>query len=275
MEKNIINKKIPNNKLLEMWKQTDFKDSSFVEIPNVIKMDDEEKIIVDMQYPKLGMKNSIDRCLIREEALEKLLLACTYLPKGLSFKIWDAYRSWDLQNELYYAYRPDIIKQFNLEKLPLEEQEKVISNYVSIPTKDENFPPLHTTGGSIDLTIIDLNTLEDLDLGVEFDEFSNRTNTTSYENSTNETVIKNRRLLYNIMTQVGFTNLSSEIWHYDYGNRAWAFYKNKKAIYKGIFDIKQIKSPKSFEKFIENLNSKEISNHKWEAQENSYTTVCS
>ena len=27
------------------------------------------------------------------------------------------------------------------------------------------------------------------------------------------------------MIKAGFTNLPSEIWHYDYGNRAWAYYK--------------------------------------------------
>ena len=39
------------------------------------------------------------------------------------------------------------------------------------------------------------------------------------------------------MIKAGFTNLSSEVWHYDYGNRAWAFYKKTKAIYKGIKKI--------------------------------------
>ena len=45
-------------------------------------------------------------------------------------------------------------------------------------------------------------------------------------------------MLYNAMTNAGFTNLPSEIWHYDYGNRAWAFYNNKPSIYKGIFEYK-------------------------------------
>lgn len=260
----MFNKEIPNNNFLEMWTESKFRDSSFVKIPNIIKMDGEEKIIVCMQYPKFGMKNAIHKCLIREETLERLLLACTYLPKGISFKILDAYRPWNLQNELYYAYKPEIIKKFNLEGLSLEEQEKVISNYVSIPTKDENLPPLHTTGGAIDLILTNRNTLKDLDFGIFFDEFSNLSNTVSFENSTNEIVKSNRRLLYNVMTEVGFTNLPSEIWHYDYGNRAWAFYKNEKAIYKGVFDAKQIKSVKSFEEFLENLDNEEISNYKWE-----------
>ena len=42
------------------------------------------------------------------------------------------------------------------------------------------------------------------------------------------------------MTEVGFTNLPSEIWHYDYGDRAWAFYNNEPALYKGIFKLEEI-----------------------------------
>lgn len=251
---NLFDKRIQETDALEMWKEHDFIDSPFIEIPHIIKMGTETKIIVDMQYPKLGMKNAISKCLIRKEALERLLIACTYLPQGLSFRIWDIYRTWSLQNELYYAYKPDIIKQFNLENLSLEEQKKIISNYVSIPNKDEILPPLHTTGGSIDLTIMNLVTGKELDFGTKFDAFSDLTNTVSYEKEdSNEIVRDNRRLLYNIMIQAGFTNLPSEWWHYDYGNRSWGYYKKKPAIYKGVLDIDKIPSIISFKKFIDGL----------------------
>jgi D-alanyl-D-alanine dipeptidase len=104
------------------------------------------------------------------------------LPEGLAFRIWDIYRTWELQNELYYVYKPNIIKQFHLENSSIEEQEIVISCYVSIPYKNEVLPPLHTTGGSVDLTITDLRAEKDLDFGIKFDDFSDLTNTASYEN---------------------------------------------------------------------------------------------
>ena len=116
---------------------------------------------------------------------------------------------------------------------------EIIKNYVSLPNNDEELPPLHSTGGSIDLTIFDLKNKKDLDLGVGFDEFSKLTNSDSFEkNGMDETIRDNRRLLYTVMTSVGFTNLPSEIWHYDYGNRAWGFYKNKPVLYKGILEYK-------------------------------------
>ena len=231
----MLDEKIPNVEPLEIYEDNNFIDSEFIEIH------DSKKIVVDLQYPKLGMKNSINRCFLRKEAYERLLKACNYLPQGIGFKILDAYRPWNLQNELYYAYKPIIIEQFNLEGLPEEEQNKTISKYVSIPSRNELVPPLHTTGGSIDLSLIDLTTGKELDLGIKFDEFSDKTNSDAYENTDNEEVKKNRRILYNAMTKAGFTNLPSEIWHYDFGDRAWAFYKKQPAIYKGVFNVEDIK----------------------------------
>ena len=209
-------------------------ESQLVEIPTNLG------IIIDMKYPKLGMKNAINKCLVRKEVLDMLLDAKNNLPDGYTFKIWDAYRPFELQKELYYKYKNQIIETFKLEKLSKESQNEIIKNYVSLPIKDEEMPPLHTTGGAIDLTVVNLKTGEDLDMGIGFDEFSNLTSIDAYEKEgMDETIKNNRRILYNAMIKAGFTNLPSEVWHYDYGDRAWAFYTKKQAIYKGIYELKQ------------------------------------
>ena len=78
-------------------------------------------------------------------------------------------------------------------------------------------------------------------MGIEFDDFSDLTNTNTFEKEGMDKNIRdNRRILYTVMTEVGFTNLPSEIWHYDYGDRAWAFYNNEPALYKGIFKLEEI-----------------------------------
>ena len=228
----MIYKNIPNNKELKMYNENNFIDEELVEIPN------DCGIIIEMKYPLLKMDSAINKCLVRKEVLKKLLEAKKYLPKNITFKVWDAYRPLSLQKELYYKYKEKIITEFNLENLSKNEQDKIISNYVSLPSEDEFIPPLHSTGGSIDLTLVYIDTKKELDMGVEFDEFSLLTNTYYYEErNINETIRNNRRILYNSMIKAGFTNLPSEIWHYDYGNRAWAFYKKRKTIYKGIKKI--------------------------------------
>ena len=222
--------RIPHLELLKMYEKHQFIDSPLVEIP------EDSGIIIDMQYPILGMKEAITQCLIRREVLEKLLEAKAKLPKGLTFKIWDAYRPFALQKELYYTYKDKIIEDFNLDKLSKKGQDNVIGNYVSLPVENETLPPLHTTGGAIDLTLVYEDTKEELNMGIVFDSFSDLTSTDAFEqDGMDEEVRNNRRILYYAMTSVGFTNLPSEIWHYDYGDRAWAFYTKKPAIYKGIF----------------------------------------
>ena len=44
----------------------------------------------------------------------------------------------------------------------------------------------------------------------------------------------------NVMTKAGFTNLPSEWWHYDYGDRFWAYYNKCSAIYEGVFTKEEI-----------------------------------
>lgn len=225
-------KKIPHIEFPEKYEEKNFINSPLVSIKK------NTEIIIDMQYPKLGMKKAINKCFVRKEVLDKLLKAKRYLPEGYTFKIWDAYRPLELQKELYDTYKDKIIKEFRLEDLPKKDQDKIIKKYVSLPGKTEDLTPLHITGGALDLTIVNLKTGEELDMGIDFDEFSDLTNTDAYEKEgMDETIRNNRRILYYAMTKAGFTNLPTEIWHYDYGNRAWAFYKKKPAIYKGIIKL--------------------------------------
>ena len=112
---------------------------------------------------------------------------------------------------------------------------QIISRYVSYPENNVLLPPVHTTGGAVDLTLIDSDGNE-LDMGTEFDSFSEAASTAYYEQVGTDTKIRdNRRMLYNAMTGAGFTNLPSEWWHYDFGDRFWAYYNRKPAIYKGVF----------------------------------------
>ena len=224
--------KIPHNKLPQSYENYNYIDSPLVEITN------DSGIIIDLQYPKLNFKNAINTCLVRKEILDKLLEAKSYLPENLTFKVLDAYRTFSLQEELYYAYREQILKEFNLLDKDKETQDNFIKNYVSLPKKEENLVPLHATGGAIDLSLVNIQTGEDLDMGIEFDSFSDLTNTDSFEKENmDKTIRDNRRILYWAMTKAGFTNLPTECWHFDYGNRNWAFYNQKPIIYKAIFEL--------------------------------------
>lgn len=212
--------------------------NSFIE-EEFVSIKETARITIEMQYPLLGMKNSEKNCFLRKSAADRLYLAASMLPDGYKLKIYDAWRSFDLQQELYETYRNKIIHDFNLKNLTDSEKNAFISRFVSAPNKDKTAPPVHTTGGAVDLTITDKEGNE-LPMGTGFDAFTEKTDTAYFEKNDDIIIRNNRRLLYYTMIKAGFTNLPSEWWHYDYGDRFWAFYTNKPAVYKGAFQRNEI-----------------------------------
>ena len=206
------------------------KENIFIKLENVFPFD------IKMQYPILGMKSAVTECFLRYEVYELLKKAAANLPEGYRFRIWDAWRPLSLQKELYEFYRKSLIDNFDLSALSEDEQNKFISKYIAIPSEDPSSPPAHTTGGAIDITLIDAQGNE-VDMGTGFDDFSEKAATDYFETAElkNSVAGKNRRILKNAMTSAGFTNLPSEWWHYDYGNRNWASYSGNEVIYKGVF----------------------------------------
>ena len=200
----------------------------------LIEVRENDKIKIDMMYPKLGMKNKIDKCYLVKEVYNKLLEASSYLPRGYSFKILDAYRPFSLQEELYDKYFKKIESIFNLESYSNLEKQKFINHFVAFP--DKNYPPAHTTGSAIDITLIKDG--KDIDMGCSFDEFSVRSYTNYYKDK-NSTIHNNRMILYNCMIKAGFTNIETEFWHYDYGNRNWSKETGNDILFDYIFDIKK------------------------------------
>ncbi|MBR6477949.1 MAG: M15 family metallopeptidase [Lachnospiraceae bacterium] len=239
---------IPHMEDPARYEARSFEKSNFVEIVSG------EKIDVCMQYPVLNMKNAYARCLMRREVAERLYAAAAQLPPGYRFRIWDAWRPFALQHELYEVYSKDIIRDFRLEDTSEEERSAVIRGFVSDPIPDHEVPPAHTTGGAVDLTILDADGNE-LDMGTGFDAFTEKTRTDYYENEEltshddsegdqskeySKLVREHRRMLYHVMTDAGFTNLPSEWWHYDYGDRNWAYFVDHPALYRGVFTKEEI-----------------------------------
>ena len=233
----MINKPIPNVKEPGIIKDIEISHSPF------IKVTENDFLVVRMQYPLLHCENAISDCYMRKEVYEQLEKASKLLPKGYKFVIWDAYRPFALQNELYIVYKAQLIEKFNLHHLSDEEIDNFVKKYISLPHKDPLLPPVHTTGGAIDVTLIDENGKE-LDMGTGFDEFTDRTTTNYYEDKDDIKIRNNRRLLYNIMISVGFTNLPSEWWHYDYYDRFYGYYNKKPAYYEGVFTLKEVENYK-------------------------------
>lgn len=187
------------------------------------------------EYFTQGIAGAYMDCYARKSVIEKLKVAQNNLPKGLKFKIYDAYRPISVQQRLWNFY--SVQTKNKNPKLSDEEIDFKISFFVDRPSYDIEKPSLHNTGGAIDLTIITDNGYE-LNMGTSFDNFTQRAWTNHFEvYEVYEEVKHNRRILYNAMINAGFTNLPTEWWHYDYGTKFWGYFTRNDALYKGILDI--------------------------------------
>ncbi len=197
-----------------------------------------EKIICHPEYFVQGIEFAMPVLYIREGVYKILIAASKNLPKGYKFVIFDAFRPIEVQRSLFESYKEKLSKEN--QDLNEEELTKLTLNFVSLPSSDPTKPSAHNTGGSIDLTITDKEG-NLLDMGSFFDDMSDIVITNYFEkkiesgeklSKKEKTILENRRLLYNLMIEQGFTNFVNEWWHYDFGNQLWAFNSNNEyAIY--------------------------------------------
>lgn len=214
----------------------------------LVYMDDE--FVCDSMYnhwvedegrPLPGSSPSI---MVRKTVCEMLHKAEALLPEGYKFKIYDAYRPIAVQQALWDYFRE--VKKGENPGATEEEIDKATLFCISRPSYNILLPALHNTGGAVDLTIIDKDGKE-LDMGCKFDEFTPAAWTAYFEkNGENEVARDNRRMLYNVMMEAGFSNFPSEWWHYDFGTEKWGLNTVNMPVYGGILDA-QVKNTVPYE----------------------------
>ncbi len=193
-----------------------------------------EGLVFEPMYYKMGLGGAVSECFVRQAVLEQLKLAQSFLPRGYRLKLWDCWRPYSVQLRLYEDYRAKLA--LSNPGLSEGELDALARRFVSAPVRDYFNPPVHTTGGAADLTVID-ETGAELDMGTGFDHFGPEAETAYFERpGRDEKIRDNRRMLYWSMVKAGFTNRPSEWWHYDYGDRFWAYYAKKPAFYSGWFE---------------------------------------
>ena len=132
------------------------------------------------------------------------------LQKKLSLKIFDAYRPQTAVNHFVKWARKinDTIKKEdyypNLKKRNLFKL-----GYISSRSG-------HSRGSSVDLTVVDLKTNKELDMGSPFDFFGEISH--SYHTKISEKQKANRKLLRDVMTKHGFRPYKNEWWHFTLNN---------------------------------------------------------
>jgi D-alanyl-D-alanine dipeptidase len=125
---------------------------------------------------------------------------------GLGLKVFDAYRpQMAVDQFVRWADDPHDIKTKNEYYPDLNKQELIPEGYIAMKSS-------HSRGSTADLTIIDLATLNELDMGTRFDYFSPKSWPDNLSVSPAQRA--NRMLLQQIMLKHGFSPLKEEWWHF-------------------------------------------------------------
>lgn len=144
--------------------------------------------------PLPGYEGGTGTILLRREAAEALGRVQVRLRgRGLGLKVWDAYRPVRATEAMMdWAERTDQVELLD-------------GGYIARRSR-------HNLGVAIDLTLVDLATGRELDMGTPFDTFSPAAHTA---NATGEAA-RNRTILVEAMEAEGFQNYDQEWWHFSY-----------------------------------------------------------
>lgn len=165
------------------------------------------------EHPKFP--GSPRTCWARETVAAMLCEAQSYLPEGLHLELQDAWRSPESQEALFRMLCEELRMrnpEWTEDELMEHTNEFVANPYI-------NAPPPHTTGGAVDVTLVD-NAGQHLDMNSPYG-WSEVSTPTSFPGISAE-ARKNRHILNYAMSRAGFSNYLGEFWHWSYGDSAWA-----------------------------------------------------
>lgn len=188
---------------------------------SLVDLQNRPDLFVDLSRENV-QKTSPSISFVRKTVADMLAKAQSKLPSGYKLMIKEGHRDIETQRKIFNEYRNFLQNEFP--NLSEEELYKKASAYVAPP---EIVPP-HSTGGAVDLTLMS-NDGKEIDMGTRFNADPEESNFSNYTDAPVSNEIKKRRdILKNAMEDVGFVNYPTEWWHWSYGDRYWAFIKDKK-----------------------------------------------
>ena len=154
------------------------------------------EILLDMKYATadnfLGqVVYDCAECFLRKATAQALVAAQKdFVAQGYSLKLFDCYRPLSVQKKMW----------------------KILpgTHYVANPAKGSK----HNRGAAVDLTLVEIATGKEVDMGTPFDTFSPKAHH-SYTDLPKE-VLVHRQLLKEVLGKHNFKPIFSEWWHYEY-----------------------------------------------------------
>ena len=166
------------------------------------------------EHPKFG--DMPRRPEVRQSVAEMLARAAASLPDGVELQILEGFRPLAQQRWMYEQFRAEFAAEHpEWSRATLHRR----INQLSAPP-DDPCPPPHTTGGAVDLELVDAESGERLDMVSPYPP--GEASAPAGMRGLSAEARANRRLLASVLEGVGLTNYAGEWWHWSYGDSGWA-----------------------------------------------------
>lgn len=175
--------------------------------------------------PSPEIPNNMDYTNMRQTVYEKLIKAQSVLPEGLKLCLYEGYRSLSLQDKLFkarYLKVQNLHPEWSYDQI-FEETMKLVSPIIN-RDGSQNIPP-HSTGGAIDIYLID-EIGKSVDMGIQVKDWMEDTDGSLSQTNSHHISVKAqhyRNIMSKALSTVGFINYPTEYWHWSYGDRYWAY----------------------------------------------------
>ena len=148
-----------------------------------------------------------DCAILSKKAADALKLVQEELEKNhLCLKIFDAYRpQMSVDAFLDWTNDQNDLEMKSIFYPNLDKSELIPKGFISTPSS-------HSRGSTVDITICDIHTKKELDMGGFFDYFGESSHTLSSHLSPIQK--DNRLFLQSIMKKYGFSSIDQEWWHF-------------------------------------------------------------
>lgn len=177
-----------------------------------------------LPYHLDGRPGAVPHPFLAQVTFEALRIAAKLLMKKTagrcSFLVWDAYRTLETQQSLFDD-QMEVTRRAHPGKTS-EEIEALVCNFVRPPRRD--LPPPHTTGGAVDVTLLQDGQIMPLGFFDDFTEYgaADYFDTHAPNNESERLAKWGRHLEREVMLEAGFVGIQSEWWHFEFGTRYWA-----------------------------------------------------
>ena len=169
-----------------------------------------------------------DVIFVRNTLAQKLAAVNKILnKKSLGLKVVYGYRHPAVQTG-YFVKRRTVLKD-QYPELNDEALDRLTHNFVAVPTIAG-----HPAAAAVDLTVVSTETGDEIDMGTGIADYSDPLLIQTFDERVSQDIAENRKTLHDAMVSQNFAPFYGEWWHFSYGDREWAAFYNKKALYGAI-----------------------------------------